>query len=201
MRRLVLVHQQERLSRVAPRLQPVQGQIGDHVGGVTGMLDPLAVADHGGVVIRPLADQDFVMVKTGGGRAEVPFADDGRLVAGLLQQLGKRLLSPIKGLAVADETVSVAMLAGKNDRSTRPANRIGHKAIPKQHSFAGQTIQVGCLVDLGPVGAQRLRAVVVGKDKQDVGPFGRPAPAGAGQETAQRPTGGTAPGGSGEKSA
>ena len=87
---LVLHHHHEgALFRLAI-LEPIDGQIGDDVGGVT-LVPPLVEAllriggkAHLRIVIGALADQPFVVVKAGRLRFQMPFAEEGGLVALLL---------------------------------------------------------------------------------------------------------------------
>ena len=72
--------------------------VSDDVGHVALMADSLAVADHWRVVVDALAGQDFPVVEALGFAFEVPLADDGRLIAGLVQQPGERDLRAVEPL-------------------------------------------------------------------------------------------------------
>jgi hypothetical protein len=62
-----------------------------------------------------LAGKDFPVVKTGGIADEVPLADDGGLVTGLLEVFGKRGLPAVEArTVVVDEAVDVRVLAGED---------------------------------------------------------------------------------------
>ena len=82
--RLVLAHQQERLRPVA-LLEPVEARVGDDVGHVALMLDLAARRDHRRVVVDALARQDLPLVEAGRVADQVPFAEDGRLIARRLE--------------------------------------------------------------------------------------------------------------------
>jgi hypothetical protein len=92
--------------------------------------------------------------------AEVPLADDGRLVAGLLQQLGEGLLGSVELISVAEEAVQVAVLARLDDRPAGPADRVGDVAVVETHALFGEPVEVGRLVELQPIG----RHFLVGAD-------------------------------------
>ena len=107
----MVIEQREGLVGVAPA-QPVDREVGDQVRDVACMLDALSHFDEQGVVIGPLAGQDFPIVEAGGLGLEVPLADHGCLVTRLSQQLGKGLLRAVEGISVAALAVDVAVLAG-----------------------------------------------------------------------------------------
>ena len=65
---------------------PLDGFVRDDVGAVSLFHAACpVVVDEGGVVVFALAREYVVVVEARGFAHEVPFADDGRLVAGLLQ--------------------------------------------------------------------------------------------------------------------
>ena len=171
MRSLVLAHQQERFRLVAV-LQPLDRQVGDDVGHVARVLHLLAVPDHRRVVVHALPRQDVPVIEAGRIADQMPFADQGRRVAGLLQQLGKRLLRAVEtAVAVVVEAVDVRVLAGQDRRPARPADRVRHEAAIKPHPFARDPIHVrrGEQLATLAVGADRLAGQIVGEDEQDVG--------------------------------
>ena len=93
---LVLAHDEEGLVLVPSVLEPIKGDVGDDVGGITGdALYPIRCV-HGRVVVRPLSLQDLPEIEPRGVALEVPFSDHGGLVAVLLQKLGKVCCSPSK---------------------------------------------------------------------------------------------------------
>ena len=169
-RRLVLAHEQERLGFVAV-LQPVEGEIGDDVGGVTLVFDALAVVDHRGVVVDPLARQDVPFVEAGRVADQVPLADDGRLVAGGVEQLGEGRLRAVEAaVGVVVEAVRVGVLAGQDRCAAGPADRVRHDAPVEPHPLPGQPIDVRRLDQPARVvvGADGLVGVVVAEDEDDV---------------------------------
>ena len=87
-RRLVMAHEEEWL-RFVTALQPVQAEVADEVGTVALVGFFLSVhLNEDGVVVQALTGKDLPIVEAAGGVDEVPFADEGGLVAGGLQILG-----------------------------------------------------------------------------------------------------------------
>ena len=173
-RRLVLRHQEERLVLVAG-LEPVDREVGDHVGDVTLVLHALAHLDHRRVVVAPLAGQDVPVIEAGGIGHQVPLAEDRGLVAGGLEQFGKRDLRAVEAaVGVVEEAVGVAVLAGEDGGPRRPADGVGHEAPVEAHALLRDAIDVGRLDQLPriAIGADGLVGVVVGEDEDDVGPLG-----------------------------
>ena len=180
-RGLVLNHEHERLGLVAFVFQPVHRQALDDVGRVSDVPDSLSiiftgtvgVLEHCRVVVRSLADEHFgvVIALRRHVRAEVPLADHRCLVAGFLQELGESLLRAVELLAVVDDAVDVAVLAGKDDGPAGRAYRIGAEAILKEHTFCGQAVEIGGLVYLASVAAHCMGRVVVAHNKDDIWPL------------------------------
>ena len=100
--------------------------------------------------------------------AEMPFADDRRLVAGRLQQLRERDLPSVEVVAERLNAVDMIVRPGQDRRAARRADRIRAKAIVEAHAFVREPVQMRRLVDAAAVGADRMRRVVVGHDEQDV---------------------------------
>lgn len=103
----------------------------------------------------------------------MPLADDRRLVARSLEQLGKRWLRAVKLKTVVNDAVQVAVLAGEDDGTARGTDRVRHEGVTEQHSFVGQAIEVRGRIDHRPIGADGVRGVIVCEHKQDVGWFRR----------------------------
>ena len=186
-RRLVLAHQHERL-RLVPVLEPLQRDIADDVGHIARHRDLLAHFDHRRVIIDALARENLPKIKARWIGAEMPLADDRRLVAGLLEQLGKRLLRAVeRGVRVVGKPVQVAVFSGEDGRARRAADRVGHETAVKAHALFREAVDVRGIEQLArvAVGADGLVGVIVGKNKDDVRRF--------------RGAGGTCEGGNREK--
>ena len=111
----MLAHDEEGLVLVPSVLEPVQGGVGDGVGGVSGDALYAVRCVHGWVVVRPLSLQDLPEIETRGVALEVPFSDHGGLVAVLLKKLREGLLFPVKAHAVGQLSVEMAVLAREDD--------------------------------------------------------------------------------------
>jgi hypothetical protein len=123
--------------------------------------------------------------------AEVPLAELGRGVAGLLQRLrerdglrrerrdvvdrAQRAGAPVKAVDAADgvDAGAGAVLAAEQRRARRLAVGAAGVAVREPHSLAGQAVDVRRLVVLAAVGGDVGVAEVVGEDQDDVGLAGR----------------------------
>ena len=171
-RGLVLTHEEEGLGLVALG-EPVEGDIGDDVGDVAGILDGLAHADHGRIIVDTLAGEDLPEIEAGGIGAEMPLANDRGLVAGLLENLRKRGLRAIEADAagIVVEAVDVIVGAGEHGGAAGPADGVGHETAVEAHALLRDAVDVRRIEQLAgiAVGAESLVGVVVGKDEDDVG--------------------------------
>jgi hypothetical protein len=103
----------------------------------------------------------------------VPLADYRGLITSPLKQLGKSLLAAIEFDAIVDNTVEVAVFAGKYHRATGRTNRISTEAVFKEHSLFGESVEVRCLVNFATITAKSMRCMVVSHYKNDIGFFRR----------------------------
>ena len=167
---LVVDEEAERFVLVAPVLHPVDTLVGDEVGQIAFLRDGIVLhGDEARVVVVALAGQDFPIVEAGGQAFEVPLADDGRLVARLLEQLGHGLLGAVEHAGgVVREAVGVAVLARNHAGTAGAAQRVGHEAVGEAHTVGGDAVEVGRLDVAAVVAAHHLRRVVVGHDVDDV---------------------------------
>ena len=168
---LVVHHEKKRLRLVAAVAQPIDRLLSRDVGHVARHVVPTGSRDKRGSVVIALPRQDFPMIESGRLTHEVPFADDRRLVTGLLQQLGKRGLAAVEPALVVVEAVLVAVLAGENARPARSANRIGDIAAVKPHPLGRNPVDVRRFVAIGAIGADRLVGMIIAHDEQDVRPI------------------------------
>ena len=127
-RRLELVADEERLVLVVLRLEPVQGGVGDGVGGMLALvgddvLRPRLVALHAelGVEILPLPRQHLVVVEIRL-HLEVPLADHRRLIARLAEQDGQGLFRRQDAPGEVGHAVHVRVLASDDAGPARRAN-------------------------------------------------------------------------------
>ncbi len=165
-------------------LEPVQGVVRDQVGDIARPAPALAHGDEIRIVIVPLVGQDAPMIEARGIALEMPFAEQRRLVAGFLQELGKRRLPAVEDRGVVDDAVAMAVLAGQQNRPAGPADRVRAEAVDESDAVPGQPVDMRRPVQAPVVAGERLEGVVVGHDEEDVGPS-VPSPAGGRDPAAQ----------------
>ena len=126
MRGLVVDHQAERLVRGAV-FEPVQRDVGDDIGQITLVQDAALVSTfapglsgffEGTIQVAAVAGQHAVEIKPGRLGEEMPFADDGGLIAGTLEKFREGWLRTIKMLVEFADAAEVVVLAGQQ-RGTR----------------------------------------------------------------------------------
>lgn len=161
-----MAHEEKRFV-CAPVLQEVDGEVRDDISDVA-LNDVAAIrVDKRGIEINALAGQDFPIVKTGRVAAQMPFADHASVIAGSLEILGDGRLGAVEPIERGN-AVQVAVFAGEDRGPAGAADRIDAKAIFESHAGVRQAIQVRRLVHAAPVGADRVRRVVVAHDEEDV---------------------------------
>ena len=99
----------------------------------------------------------------------MPLSNHRGLVSRGLEQFGKRLLVSVELVTVGDKAIQVAVLASLNHSSTGATNRVGHIAALKSHSPFRDSIHVRCYYSRRIVGTERLLAVIIGENENDVG--------------------------------
>ena len=172
----MLDHEDEGFVRVALVVEPGLGFLGDDLGAVAGFAMGAGGVFEIGVVVAALAGKDLPVVEAGGVAGEVPFSDDGGLVACFLEELGEGLLGAVEpGGFVFEEAVFVAVFSGEDGSAAGAANGVGDHAALEEHAFCGDAVEVGRRGDFGErtsVGTECLGGVVVGKDKDNVRAIG-----------------------------
>ena len=148
-------------------------EVADEVGAVAlvGLLLSVHL-DEDGVVVQALAREDLPIIEAAGGVDEVPFADDGRLVAGGLQILGDVGDGGVELVGEGLNAGQVGVEPGHDDAAAGGADGVGDEAVGKAHAAGGEAIDVGGLIDLAAVGADGVGGVVVRHDEEDVGSAG-----------------------------
>lgn len=132
----------------------------------------LAFANHRGLVVDALARKDLPLVEAGGGASEVPFSEEGGLVAGGLQEFGEGGLRAIEAsVCVIVEAVAMRVLTGEERCATRTADRIGYQAAIEAESLFRDAIDIGGLKKVAfiAIAAQCLASEVIGKKDDDIG--------------------------------
>ena len=172
-RGLVVVEHGERTRLVAP-LEESDGLVGDDVRHIARLGPLLAVLDEQRRIILALPHENAPEIEALRLGIEVPLADHRRLVAGVVQQLGERLLVAVERARIVREAVHMAVLAREDAGPRGSRNGIGDVAALEEHAFARQTVEVGGFDQQAAVTAHGLRGVVVGHHDDDVGALGLP---------------------------
>jgi hypothetical protein len=100
----------------------------------------------------------------------VPFPDHSRLIAPGTQQLREGDLRAIKRKTIVQNPVYVAMLTGLYHRPAWSADGIGAERISEDHPLLRQPVYIGSLINYRAVSADGLQRVIIGKDKNNIGP-------------------------------
>ena len=145
-RRLVMTEQGERL--VADAVEEVETIVGDEIGDVSAAFDDgvRSGLQHDGVVVVALAGEHSPIVETGRvvrrTMAEVPLAEQRRLVAGGLQRLRKRPQRVVQQGVERGHAVHVVVRAGEDGGTARRADRVGAEHGVEAHPPVGDAIDV-----------------------------------------------------------
>src|SRR5439155_3061207 len=121
-------------------------EIGDQIGAITPVLFPLAAIDEDRVVVHSLAGQDVPIVEARGVAGEVPLADHGSLITGVLQFLGNVISLRIERVRQRVNAVPVAVLASQDGGAAWRADRIRAEAIRHANTTAADAIDVGSMI-------------------------------------------------------
>ncbi len=155
------------------RLDPVDREVGDDVGGVPLDGAPTLGRDERRVPVVPLAGHDVPVVEpfrvVALAVAHVPLADHRGAVAGVAQLRDERRLARIDRREQGVDAVHVAVGAGEDRRARRGAQRVRDEAVVEAPPVGGELVDARCLVDDRAVAADRVGGVVVGQDEDDVG--------------------------------
>jgi hypothetical protein len=182
MRGLVREIQEIGLVRVAPVGEPVERIIGELVRDVARLRHGRAIdveeartpEDIARTVIALSRKADPAVepgARRGAVAAHVPFSDQGGLITCALQPLGEQLGACGQRHIVVDDAVTTHRPPGEQRRPARRTQRGRHERIPEPYAFARQPVHVRGL-QLGPYDPQRIEALIVGDDDDDVGAAG-----------------------------
>ena len=173
--RLVRQVQQERLR--APSRDELQRPAVQPVGHVPVDLELPPVDVHYGVEVRPLTLETDPVIKAGAARvveAHVPLADERRLVPRLPQAAGERhqgVADHVQAeLVVIDDAVPMGVLPREEAGAARRAEGRGDEEVAEQDALARQAVDVWRLGERVAGGAERIPALIVGDDEDDVRP-------------------------------
>ena len=162
-----LVPEQQQPGLVAVLLaEPVQGEVGEDVGDVPGVLGAPVGADKLRVVVvalaiehLPLVEPDRVVPRP---VAEVPLAEQGGAVPGSLHQGGEGGLGRVEARGQRHHPVAVTVRPGEDCGPGGGAERVGAVGLVEPDALGGDPVQLRSLVDPAAVGAHRVRGMVVG---------------------------------------
>ena len=164
----MLTHHEEGLLLVSVILQPIESDVSDYVGGVSGNFLNAIGGVHWRVVIRALSLEYLPEVKTRGFAFQVPLPDHRGLIAPLLQQFGEGLLLAVKSLTIGELSIQVTVFSGQNHGSAWSANGIGDESAIEKHAILGNTIDVRGFITVGTISGNGLISMIIGKDEKHV---------------------------------
>ena len=105
----------------------------------------------------------------GVGRGEVPLADIGRLVAAIAEVMGQRLLVARQRGAVAVAPGLGRIEAGLESRAGRAADWLAGEGVLDEHARLRHAVEIRRQPRGVPVHADRIPALLVGEEDDDVG--------------------------------
>ena len=111
------------------------------------------------------------MLKGGGFRFEMPFANHGRVVARFLHLTGKVLVFRFNSPVQVEHAVGLRILPRYDARPTRRADRVVTEDPVEAHPFARQAVEVRRGIqrrETAPITSETLGGVVVGHDEENV---------------------------------
>ena len=180
--RLVRQEQHERLVAL-PALQPLDGVVRQFVGDVALLRHMLAidVQPVAAGQVGPLAlETDPVVeprLRTVALRPHVPLSNEGGLVACPLQIFREEHQAGVDGVVVVHHPVLVGVKAGEDRGAGRRTQGRGDHGVPEVHALGRQPVQLRRLQErLALHEAERIVAMVVGQDDDDVAALGARQP-------------------------
>ena len=124
-------------------------------------------------MVEALAGEDGPFIEAGramgGAFAQVPLAEDGRLVAAGLQVFGEGGQAVVHRRSEGGYAVDVVVGAGEHAGAAGGADGVGAEGILEAQAAMGQAIQLRRLVDAAAIGGEGVGRVVIGKDEEEVG--------------------------------
>ncbi len=184
MRRLVMHHKEKRFCLIALVFEPIDGAVGNDFRGITlgddlsgGALEPSVdvPANHVGIDVFALPDENLPPVEPGRIARQMEFADDAGLVTVGVKNFCDIVLPVVKRAPfVAHVAVRVRMLARENARAGRSGNGVRAVVAHEQRAVVRNAVDVRRRRELRnrmPVSGNRLHGVVVAHDVNDVERF------------------------------
>ena len=122
-----------------------------------------------GIIVLTLSGDNLEMVEPGRCTYQMPFTNQTSAVTSLLKELGHRLLGAVEyPMLVIGKAVLVAMFAGNHTGTTGTGERVGHKAVYKTYTIAGNTVEVWSLHMGFIVAGHHLCSMVICHDVQNI---------------------------------
>lgn len=174
---LVVIQEAEGAIPIAA-LQPVEAEVGDDIRDVT-RNGPARAAfrtfeDERGIMIEALPRDDGPVVESGRAMgwafAEMPLAEDGGLVAAVLEEFGESLQPVVHGGGKGSAAIHVVVSAGQDCGAAGRADGIGAEAVVEPDAALSDAVEVWRFVDAAAIAAHGMGRMVVGHDVEDVGP-------------------------------
>ena len=97
----------------------------------------------------------------------------GRATAYVLAEAGCKLVLATRSVEPLQTLADELTAAGHQAAAGGRADRGGGVSVGKSHALAGEPVDVGRLVQIGPIAAQIGPAQVVHQDEHEVGPLRR----------------------------
>ena len=82
---------------------------------------------------------------------------------------GKGLLISIESISISLKSIDVTVFPRLNHCTTRSTDRIRDIAAIKSHALISDTIKIGCRDSRRVIGTNRLLAMIIGKDEDNIG--------------------------------
>jgi hypothetical protein len=116
----------------------------------------------------------FTLIKTAGLRVNVPFTNKPCLVIIFLKFFCEKWRLRADFTIEIEDSVDMAVLAGHDGGSTGRADGVIAEGISEKDPLVSDTVNIGCfgvVFEVGVVSRNRLRSMVIAKNKNDVGFF------------------------------
>ena len=102
------------------------------------------------------------------------FTVKGGMVTCGTENFRENLLVPVEGVPVIHKAIFMAVLTAHDDGARGPANGVGAEGVLKEHAVVGELVDFGSWVyrfEPAIVSAYGVRSMVVGEEKDDIGPL------------------------------
>lgn len=163
------IEQHERLVFLPAIAQPVEGHVRNDIRHVALYAGIAFAGDEIRVVVITLPGQNFKFIKAFGVVPKVEFAEHGRLIAIIVQDLWKSDVGRIERKDIINFPVDVGVLAGQYSCPGRCTDGIGDRRIREEHALSGEAVDIGRIDQALIVGANGLISMIITHDEYDIG--------------------------------